>query len=206
MTISYPITLPTTPGFTTAQFTKRNAVGVSESPFSYVQQVYQHQGQLWEASLGLPLMKRATAAPWIAALASLGGQFGTFYLGDPDARTARGIATGAPLVQGASQTGLTLVTDGWTINQTGILLAGDYIQIGSGAAQRMYMVTVDADSDGSGDSTLDIWPRLRESPANNAVITVSNCKGVFRLQSSEDSWAADFRGLFQIKLDAIEAI
>lgn len=206
MTITYPITLPTTPGFTNAQITARNAAGISESPFTFRQQVYQHQGQMWEAQLSLPPMKRAQAAAWVAALVSLGGVVGTFLLGDPDAQTARGIATGTPLVKGASQTGLTLDTDGWTINQTGIMLAGDYIQFGSGTTQRMHMITVDADSDGSGDSSLEIWPRIRESPNNGATITVQACKAAFRLASNDYSWDTDKLKLFGVSFSAMEAL
>lgn len=161
---------------------------------------------MWEAQLSLPPMKRAQAAAWVAALVSLGGVVGTFLLGDPDAQTARGIATGTPLVKGASQTGLTLDTDGWTINQTGIMLAGDYIQFGSGTTQRMHMITVDADSDGSGDSSLEIWPRIRESPNNGATITVQACKAAFRLASNDYSWDTDKLKLFGVSFSAMEAL
>lgn len=155
------------------------------------------------AEVTLPVMERADAEEWISFLLKLNGQQGTFLLGDSAAKTARGIATGTPLVNGASQTGQSLVTDGWTAGVTGILKAGDYIQLG----QRLYKVLNDANSDGSGNATLDIWPRLRESPANNSSIIVSDCLGLFRLSgNSYQIHSADVAKLFSLAFSAEEAI
>jgi len=38
-----------------------SATAISQSPFTYDQQVYQHQGVRWEAEVTLPPMKRADA-------------------------------------------------------------------------------------------------------------------------------------------------
>ena len=113
---------------------------------------------------------------------------------EADARTARGTAgssAGTPLVNGASQTGNTLIIDGATASQTGYLKAGDYIQLGTGITQRLHMVIDDANSDGSGNVTLNIEPALRSSPDNNLGIVVANTKGVFRLASNETNWEAN---------------
>lgn len=203
MTISYPLDLPADPAPAKIRIYPRSMVAVSISPFSGAQQAYSHPGQLWQADITLPPMTRAQAAPWIAALLQLNGRYGTFRLGDDSGKTAQGVATGTPLVNGASQTGQSLVTDGWTISTTGILKQGDYIQIGD----RLYMVLNDANSDSSGNATLDIWPRLRESPADNAAITVSNCKGLFRLMSNEMPWEVAPGKIYSgITLSCIEAI
>lgn len=202
MTITFPIDLPSSPAPAKIRIYPRAIVGVSISPFSGAQQVYEHQGQIWQADITLPSMVRADAAPWIAAMLQLNGRYGTFRLGDASCATPRGVATGTPLVNGASQTGKTLITDGWTISQTGILKQGDYIQIGD----RLYMVTVDANSDGSGNATLDIWPRLRESPADNAAIITTNCKGLFRLASNEMPWDVNPKPIFELSFSAVEAI
>jgi hypothetical protein len=122
-------------------------------------------------------MTRNEAEEFNAFLISLMGQKGTFYLGDPLAEQPRGVASGSPLVKGATQTGNELLTDGWDTSVTGILLAGDYIQIG----QRLYKLLEDADSDGSGNATLQIFPRLAESPADNETIITDSCVGIFRL-------------------------
>lgn len=202
MTISYPITLPSTPAPSEIRIAPRSIVAVSVSPFSGAQQAYQHQGQFWQADISLPPMRIADAAPWMAAFLQLNGRYGTFYLGNAAMKTPRGTATGTPLVKGASQTGQSLVTDGWTAGVTGILKQGDYLQI----ENRLYMVIVDANSDGTGNATLDIWPRLRSAPADNAPITVSNCKGLFRLTTNEMPWVHKPGGIVELSFSAVEAI
>jgi len=116
---------------------------------------------------------------WIARLA---GAAGRFYFGPLHAATPRGIGTGTPLVAGASQTGRTLVTDGWTASQTGILKRGDYISFDSGTGRELKIVTADANSDGLGQATLSIMPPIRYSPSDNATITVNSPTGIMRLK------------------------
>ena len=190
---TYPITLPTGATAQPTQTTFRivRTVGSAQSPFTGATQVYQYIGEWWEAEVTLPPMRGATARAWIAALVSLRGIFGQMYLGDWDGRTPNGTASGTPLVKGASQTGNSLITDGWGASVTGIMKAGDYIQIGSGINQRLHMVVADANSDGSGDCTLSIEPALRVSPSDNAAITTTNAKGVFRLSSNDTEWNAN---------------
>lgn len=206
MAISFPISMPTSPGFLRFRMAPESVIAMSESPFTLDQQVYEHAGQRWAAEITLPRMKRDKAAPWIAFFLKLNGRRGTFLLGDPDATSPQGIATGTPLVKGASQTGKTLDTDGWTASKTGILKAGDYIQLGSGSSSRLHMVVTDADSDASGNATLDIWPNLRTSPADNAAIVTSSPKGVFRLAGNRMPWDTDHNKVFDIAFSCIEAL
>lgn len=202
MTISYPITLPSTPAPSAIRIYPRSIVAVAVSPFSGSQQAYQHQGQIWQADITLPPMRRADAAPWIAAMLQLNGRYGTFRLGDAAMANPRGAATGTPLVKGAGQTGQSLITDGWTAGVTGILKQGDYIEV----ASRLYMVMVDANSDGSGNATLDIWPRLRAATVDNEAITVRSCRGIFRLASNEMPWQHKVGQIIELSFSAVEAI
>lgn len=203
MTISYPLTLPTSVSPSSVRFTSIEAIAVSRSPFTFARQVQEHAGNSWGAQVTLPPMTRATAEEWNAFLLKLRGMKGTFFLGDPLAEAPRGVATGTPLVKGANQTGYTLATDGWTHSVTGILLAGDYIQVG----QRLYKVLNDADSDSSGNATLDIWPQLRESPSDNATIITTATKGIFCLVTNiNEIWAADKTLAYDINFDAVEAV
>lgn len=206
MPISYPLSLPTTAGIMRVRLVANDVVGVSQSPFTAVQQVYRYSGQFWEADITLPPMKRADAEYWISFLLKLNGPFGTFLMGDPNGATARGVATGTPLVNGAGQTGNELVTDGWTTSTTGILKAGDYIQLGTGATSRLYKVLDDVNSDGSGNATLTVWPDLRSAPADNAAITVSNTKTTFRLNSAQTSWDINEATIYGLTFGAREAL
>jgi len=202
MAIVYPISLPTAPGFVRSRLVARTVVGVSASIFTGEQQTYRHQGEWWEFEAALPVMLRAQAEAWIAALTALFGRHGTFLFGDPDGKTGLGTFTGAPLVNGTGQAGNTLATDGWTAGS--LLKAGNYIQIGTGTATRLYKILADATATG-GAATLDIFPRLRESPADNAPIAIASCRGTFRLTAPFE-WSADELHRYAISFSGIEAI
>lgn len=205
MAISFPLSLPSYPGAAgIASFSLRANpfVAMLRSPWSGATQVQEHQGQLWFAEVSIALCKRPEAEPWAAFLETLKGPFGTFLMGDPWGKAPRGAATGTPLVKGGSQTGETLLTDGWS-NSITALKAGDYIQIG----QRLYKVKQDASSDGSGNATLEIFPKLRESPADNAPIITSSPKGLFRLADSDvPLFDLDTDRLYDISFTAVEAL
>ena len=193
MAISFPITLPSSPAVQSVTITQVSVVAASRSPFTLKRQTQVHQGKLWRAELVYPIMTRAEGEPIIAARASLNGKEGTFYLSDPAGATPRGTATtpGTPVVKGASQTGQDINFDGAPINQTGYLVAGDWVSLGSGASTRLYKVLADANSNGSGDFTLTLWPDVVTAPADNATLTVSSAQGVFELSGNANPWEID---------------
>lgn len=118
-----------------------------------------------------------------------------------------GVNTGTPLVNGASQNVTyatskdtwtqSLITDGWTASQTGILKAGDVFTLAgvnainqrtreSTGNLQTFVVTADANSDGSGNATFTVSPPIITSgpyqtvdaaPADNAAITVKTGTG-----------------------------
>lgn len=206
MTISYPLTLPTHTGIAAISLRAVNAVVYSRSPFTFAGQAFAYPGQMWQADVTLPPMKRADAEQWVAWLISLRGQLGTFLLGDPLGATARGTPTGTPLVKGAGQTGGTLEIDGATSSVTNWLRAGDYIQLGSGSSARLHKVLQNVNSDASGNVSLDIWPHIRTAPADNAAVTVSSAKGLFRLATNEQDWSIDAASIYGVTFSAMEAV
>jgi hypothetical protein len=109
------------------------------------------------------------------------------------------------LVRGASQTGETLAVDGLRPNQTGILKAGDWLQLGSGSSTRLHKILQDADTNVDGKATLDIFPKLRSSPADNAAVTLSSPKGLWRLASNTREWSIATAQIYGIRFSAVEA-
>ena len=103
-----------------------------------------------------------------------------------------GALGGTPTVNGASQTGASLVTGGWTVSVTGLLNVGDVFTIAgvhavnpqsrqSTGQLQNFVVTAAANSDSGGAATLSISPAITTSgayqtvdasPANSAGITV----------------------------------
>lgn len=205
MTISYPLSFPAlTPN--KLRWTMRNVVAQSASPFSGSQQVQRHQGAWWEVDLSFPPLGRADASLLFAFLASMRGKYGTVNFGDPTRTAPRGVGTGTPLVNGGGQTGESLVTDGWTAGQTGILKAGDFLQLGSGSSARLHVVLADANSDGSGNATFSLWPDLRTSPSDNAAIVVSSPVGVFRLGANDPGFDIEEAQLHGFAFSMMESL
>ena len=194
MAISYPLSTPTTIGIESIEIRAANAVATSQSPFTYKQQIVSHQGQRWEASVNIPSVRRDLAAEWKAFLTALKGPTGTFLLGDPDYATPRGTVSVCTLSGSAGDETV-------TVTMTGSLLAGDYIQLGSGSNAKLHQVLVDQ----SGNGSLEIWPALRSNYTSESVV-FNNPKGVFRLATNMSSWSINNASAYGISFDAVEVI
>jgi hypothetical protein len=205
MAIIYPLSLPTHTGIRSIEMRAINAVAYSRSPFTFAGQAHAYPGQMWQADVFLPPMRRENAEAWVAWLVSLRGQFGTFLLNDPTGSTPRGSAGGTPLVNGASQIGNLINIDGCTNSQTGWLKAGDYVQFGSGSSSSLHKVLEDVNSDSSGNATLEVWPSVRVAPADNSAVVTANASGVFRLSSNEQSWSVNEASVYGLTFGAVEA-
>jgi len=231
MAISYPLSTPTTIGIESIEIRAMNSVATSQSPFTYKQQIVSHGGQRWEASINIPTVRRDLAASWKAFLVGLKGQTGTFLLSDPDYSSPRGSISDVTLlnkpgfyvdfvgevysnsiddtglvVDGASQTGSTLNVISALPSETGIFLAGDYIQLGQGSAAKLYQILQDVDTDGDGKAELDIWPDLRASPSDGQAVIYDSPKGVFRLKDSMTSWNINNASAYGISFEAVESL
>ena len=87
-------------------------------------------------------------------------------------KAPNGAGGGTPLVNGANQTGSSLVTNGWP-NATLVMKAGDCFKVAG--LNALYRNVDDGTSDGSGNLTLNINPPIASgsSPANGAALTLS---------------------------------
>lgn len=191
MTISYPLALPSVGGLKRISFQERNAVGMSESPFTFVQQTYEHQGDGWGAVMEFAEMERAEAEDWIGWRLSLGGRHGTFLMGDPVDIAPRGTWSGAsPVVYGAHAAMAKTLTIGGVDGLT--WKRGDWLQVGSGSSSRLHKVTQDGVQVGSPQTgQIEIWPRLRDALANGAAVVISSPKGLWRLAANAGEWTID---------------
>jgi len=202
MAITYPISLPTT-GISSVEWRTVNSVVTSQSPFTYKQQIISHGGQRWEATINLPPMNRNTAAAWKAALVSLKGSYGTMLLGDPNYCLPRGTlrSTDASNFATVSATAGNSFLQITMQDQTKTLLAGDYIQVGSDAAARLFQVMEDR----TGDGQLEVYPNVRIDYSSETIGT-NDTKGVFRLSSNVTSWSIDNAAIYGISFDVVEAV
>jgi hypothetical protein len=228
MAISYPLSLPTQAGIANVTLRAANVVALSQSPFTFRQQVFKHPGERWEATVTLPSMARANAESWLSFLLALKGQTGTFLLGDPANAEPRGslrdvstwflaggvwqnsgfwddnqdwdgdpsaLVFGSPFVSSQAQLGASSINiSGVAANTQGLLLAGDYIQLGSAGTASLHKVLLPVNSDSSGNATLEIWPSLRRTVAQNETVFYRNPVGRFRLDSNSQIGRSTQRG------------
>jgi len=206
--ITYPLQLPSQ-NIRRVRMIMEKVSSVAQSPFTLQEQVQEWiGGERWVAELELPpIRSRATAEAWLTFLGSLRGLVGTFEMGDPLGGTPRGSVLGTPVVDGIeSAQSKTLDTTGWDINETGVLLKGDYVQLTVGGKKYLHKVLTDTDSDGSGDATIDVWPVTRVSVPDTTSVVTSSCKGTFRLMDTVQGWDADYLRLYGVAFKAVEAV
>jgi hypothetical protein len=199
MAISYPLALPTHTGIAQIEFRAVNAVAYSQSPFTYAGQAVAHPGQMWQADVTLPPMKRADAEQWVAWLVSLRGRLGTFLLGDPLSTAIRGTATSLTITGTAAAS-----TVSATVTASQTLLAGDMFQIGTGSDATLHKVLQNYTGTGSA-ADLEIWPALRKA-RTSASADLTSPQGVFRLVSNETSWSVSEASIYGISFSAMEAV
>ena len=147
----------------------------------------------WALANGLSgLFVRSVAEPALKGFLASIANFEIYMDQNVQGQTV-GALGGTPLVNGAAQTGATLVTNGWTGGVTGILNVGDVFTIAgvfainprsrqTTNALQNFVVTTRASSDAGGNSSIGIYPAITTSgayqtvtgsPANGAAITVT---------------------------------
>ena len=197
------ISMPATPAApASVEFTAEDTVAVSISPFTGQQQVQDWGASFLEASVSLPALTHIQAQQWIAFLLALRGQANVFQLGDPLAVSPQGSGAGAPLVDGAGQTGYTINLKGFTASAADVLLPGDWIQIG----YRIYRTLIAASADSTGRLALSIWPQIRESPSDGTAVVLNRTQGLWRLQNNARKWSISAARVYGMQFDIREAI
>ncbi len=172
------------------------------SPFYLTVHTLEQAGARWMATLKFVNLSEDEAREMAGFLVRLAGQAGRFYLHDHSLPSPRGVGTGTPLVKGASQTGRSLITDGWTTSVTGILKVGDYI----GVNGELKMIAVEADSDSGGNATLSIEPPLRSSPADDSSVIITEPKATMMLiDDKQAGWPVLWPNRYNFNITAIEA-
>lgn len=179
--IDFP-TLDAAPAMITFSLTPNTQI--FESPLNRTIQTMELPGARWNVECEFHGLTASDARMLKAWLARLRGMAGRFRYGDYSHRTPSGSAAGTPLVNGANQSGNTIVTDGWAASQPQLLHCGDYIGIGD----ELKIITQDSASDASGNATLVFEPPLRHSPPDNSAVIINFPKCIFRLADDDQDY------------------
>ena len=174
---------------------------IFQSPLSGAIQTADRGGERLVARLSYRSLQNADRSDLIAFLMKLNGQQHRVNL-PHHGLNQRGAFGGTPLVAGASQTGTSLNIDGCSINITDWMKAGDTFSFNG----EMKIATADADTDGSGLTTLNFYPRIHSAPPNDEPIETTAPTGVFMLAGNKDSWTYRPGSLSDFNLTFIEDI
>jgi len=192
---TYPRTFPSSPAFKKQRLGINYNELVDKSPYVNVKRIEEGIGHRWEGSLTLPPMSTDDARVWKAWLASMDGGIGTFYAYDTEGRASAGAydsGLDTPLVDGASQTGSSLLIKGFRVaGIADVLAVGDYFEV-NGELKLVVEATTAA---AGGGATIVFEPKLRASPADNDPLTITNAKGVFVIPDDFTEWQSDEFGI-----------
>jgi hypothetical protein len=207
MAISYPRDLPNMP-IKSTRFGLSVNQAVFEAGLSRKVTIQSHASgktDRWTGVFSTARLSASQVRELSTWLVSMKGREKKFYIYDMDRKMPGGVAVSAsstPLVNGASQLGTSIVSDGWLASTTGLLIGGDYIQIGTG----YHMVLEDASSDVGGNAIINFEPALRTSPADNAAIIFEAPKLIARLGGIHEGWETGIQKTAEISVPWEEVI
>jgi hypothetical protein len=150
-------------------------VAEARSPFTGTSQIQDWGASWWEYQIEMAVTQGNKARRLSAFFGALGGLRGRFLFPDPSIEVP--VAAGNPYVTEAQVAGAsTLKTAGWGLG----LRAGDFFQLGSDAATRLYQVTADIVPLGS-EAVISFVPPLRASVPAGALLGLSAPSVLLRL-------------------------
>jgi hypothetical protein len=201
------VTLVATPsisGAASVEFSISDAVSIVSSPYTLQTQAQAWIGaDMWSGTVTLPPLSQTQADVWISALMECRGMMNAVQIGDPMKARPRGNPSGTPTCPSTPVDTFgspSLHTVGWVSGKVGLLLPGDYLQVG----YRLHRVLDIVNSDSSGNATINVWPSLREVPAASAPIILNNSMGLFRLATNKRTWSSDATRLTRLSVPLME--
>jgi hypothetical protein len=171
------MTIPVLPLTLVSSLERRLVTSVAEarSPFTGTSQIQDWGASWWEYQIEMAVTQGNKARRLSAFFGALGGLRGRFLFPDPSIEVP--VAAGNPYVTEAQVAGAsTLKTAGWGLG----LRAGDFFQLGSDAATRLYQVTADIVPLGS-EAVISFVPPLRASVPAGALLGLSAPSVLLRL-------------------------
>lgn len=193
------------PGFTTYTLKLQRKTIQLQSPFSGARQVIAQPYALWAFQGKYVITDETQAGLLRAFLTLLEGTSNYFKFFLPGYTALKSGYSGALNVNGASQTGKSLICNGATPSITNLVQPGDYVVINGAGFPELKMITANASSDVSGNITISFEPAIRVSPTTATAVVISN--PYVMLQSVNDdnaSWDMTPPLISQFELNCLE--
>jgi hypothetical protein len=152
-----------------------------------------------------PPMTRTEFKPVMAFIAQCRGPLNEFDVVIPELSECSGNPSGSTaLVNGGVSAGTsTISVDGLAFSTT-VLKAGDVVRFAGHT--KVYMVTSDVTSSGTGTGTINITPPLKSSVANNEAVTIDDVPFRMTLNNDTQEIGVGVDELYQFEVDMIEVL
>ena len=204
--MAYIGTWPSTIGFRTVNFRALSSTKQTTSQSGRRVRV-STSGTRFSATIQYPQMTVANFKPIQAVATRLDGPLNSFDIVLPSvSETQSGVTGTTATVDGTNAAGSSTVNISTNKNSTLILKAGDVIRFPS--HNKVYMVTADATTNGSGDVAVNITPNLIEAVNDDGSSTVNVDDVPFRMTLARDiqeyKYATD--GTVSYEIDIIEEV
>jgi len=155
----------------------------------------------------MPPMQQSDFQAFHAFLIKQKGSFSTFTFEYPLENQGADKAQTDILVNGALSIGSnSIAMDGFTNSTTGVLKAGDLIKFAGSGHTKVYMVTADTNSNGSGQASVSIEPPLQVAIANDEAVTVNKPSFTVALVQDDILYSTDASGLFSLGFEVREVL
>jgi len=198
-------TYPTSPQFNAVNFINEDPTSTSQAHSGKIH-ARKRSGQRWKFTVKYPQLTDTQSRAVEAFIDAQRGGFESFTIVLPKISTSKGAGGGSPQVVAGSPepSGMTLDIDGCPTSTTGWRKAGDIFTIAGDT--KVYRLTADADTDGSGAVTLSFIPPLVVTPSDNAALTFDSVAFTVRLDGSIQTYPLSLPNLVKIEVDMIEDI
>ena len=207
------IPLPLHPVYREITWGATDTQSANISPYTKTQQTLVWPGADYlSCSLTLPELTKAQANYWLAALQQLRGGLHAFQVGDPfytgpqhperlahqtgNANILMTDSTLTPNTAGSNFLGL----NGLPANVPNVLTPGDYIQVG----YRLHRVLSSPTSNSVGQTSVEVYPSLRQTYNTNTIVDIAYPVGIFRRADNSLSWTQDTNGTTTLSFKAVE--
>lgn len=195
MSLNYPLDFPNV-GFTRFDLRFRKAVAMTESPFSYAQQIHDFGGGRWEAEVSLEPLTISQAKGVEAFLIGLEGKKGTFQMGHP-LQTLDITQSASANTKGA--TTVTMIASG-----NNLISAGNYFSASYDGKTHLHMMTSAKTIQGT--QIIEIQPPYRFTTSSIHVLDFTYPQGLWRMATNDVNIYTDINGYKHISFACIEAI
>ena len=195
---------PSTPAFSGVNFKIETT---TQQTTSLSQKRYRNSigTTFFTATAQYPPMTKAEFRPVMAFLAKCQGPLNEFDIVLPEVSENLGDTAGStPEVNGdQAATSTTISMDGFAFS-VNVLKAGDLIRFTNHT--KVYMVTDDVTSSGTGTATVNITPALISGVSNNEAVTINNVPFRMTLANDGQEISIGTTEFYQYEIDLIEVL